>query len=48
LGTLDFGDGTSYTGEFKNGYAVKGLYDWGNGEVEEAYQDENGEWLDRK
>ena len=29
LGTLDFGDGTSYTGEFKNGYV--GLYDWGDG-----------------
>ena len=33
FGTLDFGDGSSYTGEFKNGYAVKGLYDWGNGEI---------------
>jgi hypothetical protein len=48
MGTLDFGDGTNYTGEFLSGLANSGLYDWGDGIVTDSYQDENGEWQDRE
>ena len=46
-GNLDFGDGTSFTGEFDKGLAIRGSYDWGDGRVTDSYQDENGDWRDR-
>ena len=44
---LDFGDGTSFSGEFDKGLAIRGSYDWGDGRVTDSYQDENGDWRDR-
>ena len=45
-GIIDFGDGSSYIGEFNNGLASEGQYDWGDGRITNAYQDENGNWVD--
>ena len=45
-GLLDFGDGTSFSGEFENGRATRGQYHWGDGTVTNSYQDEDGNWLD--
>ena len=45
-GLLDFGDGTSFSGDFENGRAIGGQYDWGDGTVTNSYQDEDGNWLD--
>ena len=47
-GTLDFGDGTSYTGKFLQGLAIEGFYDWGEGVLTNSFQDENGNWIDRE
>lgn len=47
IGTIDFGDGSSFVGQFSDGLAVDGQYDWGDGRISNAYQDENGNWLDR-
>jgi hypothetical protein len=46
MGVLDFGDGTFFSGEFANGLAFDGQYDWGDGRVTNSYQDEDGNWLD--
>ena len=45
-GTISFGDGSSYVGEFRNGLAIEGQYDWGDGKITSAYQDESGNWID--
>ena len=45
-GIIDFGDGSSYIGKFNNGLASEGQYDWGDGRITNAYQDENGNWVD--
>ena len=47
MGSLDFGDGTSFVGEFLDDLALEGLYDWGDGRVTDSYQNEAGEWVDR-
>jgi len=43
---LDFGDGTSFVGEFEDGRAVDGLYTWEDGSASRSYQDESGVWQD--
>ena len=45
-GAFDFGDGTSFVGEFMNGIAVSGQYDWGDGKITNSYQDSDGNWQD--
>ena len=47
MGTIDFGDGTNFTGQFSNGLAIDGQYDWGDGRITNTSQDENGNWIDR-
>jgi len=45
-GVIDFGDGTSFTGEFENGLATSGQYNWGDGRISNSYQDDLGNWID--
>ena len=47
-GNLDFGDGSNFVGEFRNGLAYEGLYDWGDGRITDSYQDTDGQWVDRQ
>ena len=47
MGSIDFGDGTSYVGEFRDDLAYDGRYDWGDGRISRSYQQEDGQWRDR-